>query len=1188
MKERTSAESVAYTGHHFVSSISKIAALTVCALLLCVFGAQAQNTADVVGTVTDQSGGAVPNAKVTLLNVATNVSRSMQTGATGDYSFTLLPVGAYSVSVEATGFKKFQASNITLAAGDRARVDAPMQVGEQTTTVEVSATQAPLLQTDSATVGGLVSAEATQNLPLNGRNVITLVQMTPGATEGLQSSGGNGTRPDDRRQTSTVVANGQGDSENNFLLDGMDNNERSISTTIVKPSVDALEEVKVDTSLYPADTGRAGGAVISMITKSGTNKFHGAAFEFFRNDILDAKDVFNTGKQAELRQNQFGGSIGGPIRKDKTFFFMDYEREKVIRGSTQTAISPTPCELTGVGCPVAGAAGPGNFSDLIPVGQNCNVTPIAGCIFDPNNGNLAFPNNIIPQGEIDPIANNYAKLYAVVPGCTPANSPTPPGCQFISTPNLTHDFITADMRIDEHINDTDSVFARYTINNNNSMFPGAFPGVKVAGITVFGNGAGSAFGPAPTFPGSNYGRQQNIAVGWDHIFRSNLLLDLRAGVSRYVSLSSADNAGHPVNTLFGGPANLNLPNIKGTDGLAAFNFQTESYSSLGDQFALPTDYWDTDFQYAGALTWTKGAHTLKFGGGLIRRNWTRYQELGKGTFTFNHSQTQDVNQNGGNSFASMLLGITSGRSRNIALVGQYNRDWEVGTYAQDDWRVNHWLTLNLGLRYDVYTWFTEKHNSLSNFDPTDPGVLAGGKVLVAGQNGVNSAVNMPTQHNMFQPRFGFAASLAHSFVLRGGFGTSYYVGNSSGPSQMDNAPFSSNFSDFQKIGVAFPVPTEDPSTECLVAACGATDQPLGSGGLSVGDATQMRYTNPYVIMGNLTLEKAFGANVISIGWVGEPGRNLPRQIPDINIAAPPGPTQGKPGSCYVLNQPIQEPSTCQPFHAQLPDVGSIGLLESNGTASFNAGGVTFNRRSANGLTIQANYTYEAALANTPGTNACDACGYLPNNPRYDWGWNDFEVRHRIVGEINYELPFGKSMTGVMGQIAKGWQVNGIYSFESGVPFNADDNNNQTGLANTPDRPDMVKGSAPFHKSLNEWFDTSQFVLQPFGFPGSEHRNQIFSPPEKRFDFSLFKDFSIRENTTLQFRTEIFNLTNTPNFAAPNNQISAYQNGVGSPACGVVVNNTGACAGQSGGFGQITASNVLYSPREIQFALKLIF
>ncbi len=519
--------------------------------------ADAQNTADIVGTITDPSGAVVAGARVTVRNVDTNASRSITTSSSGDYSFTLLPVGTYTVEVEASGFKKFTAPNVTLAAADRARVNAKMEVGSATQTVEVQATAAPLLQTDSATVGGLVTSEATQNLPTNGRNVITLVQLAPGANEGTQSSLGGGTRPDDRRQTSTVSANGQNDSSNNFLLDGMDNNERSIATTIVKPSIDSLEEVKVETNLFSAETGRVGGAVISMITKSGTNSFHGTAFEFLRNDALDAKDVFNNpqpgnpfaGKKGELRQNQFGGSLGGPIRKDKTFFFADYEGLRVIKGQTQTSFLPTPCELTGADCPVASGSGglaagqPGNFSDLCTEGfANGACSNTAHQIYNPSTS-MPFPNNIIPSSSLNPIAVNYAKLYPVLTGCTVLNSPSAPNCRFIDTTNKTQYFHTADARIDEHVSNADNVFGRYTINNGDSTFPGALPPVSFGGVEVFGNAAASPFGPNPSFPGANYARQQNLTIGWDHIFRPNLLLDLRAGVSRYVSLSSADNRG---------------------------------------------------------------------------------------------------------------------------------------------------------------------------------------------------------------------------------------------------------------------------------------------------------------------------------------------------------------------------------------------------------------------------------------------------------------------------------------------------------------------------------------------------------------------------------------------------------------------------------------------------------------------
>ena len=287
------------------------------------------------------------------------------------------------------GFKTFQAQKVTLATGDRTRVDAQMQVGELTQTVEV-AEQTVAVQTDSATVGGLVTSRAVQDLPVNGRNFIRLVQLAPGATESVQSSLGGGTRPDDRRQTSTVSANGQTDSANNFLLDGMDNNERAIATIIVKPSIDAQQEVKVDTNMYPAETGRAGGAVINVITKGGTNKLHGTLFEFLRNDKFDAKDVFNVpqagnplaGVKPKFRQNQFGGSIGGPIKKDKTFFFTDYEAFRKIKGNTFLATIPTACELGRVAC--NGVQQVGNFSDI--------TTPI----FDPVS-HVQYQNNVITQ-----------------------------------------------------------------------------------------------------------------------------------------------------------------------------------------------------------------------------------------------------------------------------------------------------------------------------------------------------------------------------------------------------------------------------------------------------------------------------------------------------------------------------------------------------------------------------------------------------------------------------------------------------------------------------------------------------------------------------------------------------------------------------------------------------------------------
>src|SRR5579863_3707917 len=361
-------------------------AFAVIALLVAIPAAAQLTTADILGTVTDAAGAVVPNAKVTVVNTATSVARTAQSNGSGEYVFNLLPPGQYTVTVEAPSFRK-SVTNVTLVAGDRARVDAPLQIGETNQVVEVTATS-PALQTDSSLLRDTVASKAVQDLPLNGRNYITLVETAPGAAAGPSNSIISGTRPDDRRQTSAVVANGQNETFNNHLVDGMDNNEREQFSILYRPSIDSIEEVKIDTNNYPAEVGRAGGAVINLITKSGTNALHGGLYEYFRNDKLNANDFFANSAgigRAEFRQNQFGGNVSGRIVKDKTFFFVDFENLRQIQGkNTGILATATPYEL----------AHPGDFSD--------NKGPV------------------IPFSQIDPVALEY---FALLP---PANIPGAP------------------------------------------------------------------------------------------------------------------------------------------------------------------------------------------------------------------------------------------------------------------------------------------------------------------------------------------------------------------------------------------------------------------------------------------------------------------------------------------------------------------------------------------------------------------------------------------------------------------------------------------------------------------------------------------------------------------------------------------------------------------------------------------
>jgi hypothetical protein len=407
-------------------------------LLLLTSAALAQlTTADILGTVTDQTGASVPNASVTLTNLGTNDQRTVQSNGSGDYTFTLLPIGHYSISVKAGGFQESITKDLGVEAGDRARADVHLQVGSQTAVVEVTATT-PLLQADSATVSSTVTAKAVQDLPLNGRNFVQLVQIVPGANEGPGNGLTSGGRPDDRRQTASFSVNGQDDTLNNYTIDGIDDNERIIGTIGVRPIVEAIDEITVQTNNYTAEAGRTAGGVVSIVTRTGTNQFHGTAYEFFRNDIFDARNVLQTtGRRPELRQNQFGGSIGGPIYKNRTFFFGDYEGFREVNGLTYSKTTLTQNEYNDVNSLNGGSP---------------------QLLLNAGNGTQGFA--------VDPIALAYLKLY-------PAPNAGAAGAlsnNYITSPQRTQFSNSFDVRVDHKFNEHNLFFARYDYNKVNTSW----------------------------------------------------------------------------------------------------------------------------------------------------------------------------------------------------------------------------------------------------------------------------------------------------------------------------------------------------------------------------------------------------------------------------------------------------------------------------------------------------------------------------------------------------------------------------------------------------------------------------------------------------------------------------------------------------------------------------------------------
>jgi hypothetical protein len=1130
------------------------AVIVVICLLASVSAIAQVTTADVVGTVTDSSGAVVPNTKVIITNTGTNDSRTGQSNSQGEFVFTLLKPGRYSVRVEATGFKAF-VGTVTISAGDRARVDAQMQVGASGETVEVQATT-PLLQTDSSTVGATVTQRDVEDLPLSSRNLISLVQLVPGANEAASISGlSSGQRPDDRRQTSSFSVHGHDDILNNEMIDGTDNNERIIGTIGVKPSIDAIQEVSVLTDNYLPDTGRTPGAVVNIITKSGTNNFHGSLFEFFQNNAMNARNPFDPtpnattpiSPQSELRQNDFGGSFGGPIIKDRTFFFGAFEEFR---------------QVAGVQNPI--------FSSVPTLAQE-QAGPAA--IVAANSPTAAFP--------VDPIA---AKLFTLFPAPN-TGAPGATSNNFLFDPNRTQFSTTIDARIDHRFNENNLLYGRYTLNNVTTNLPDNLPSVNVGGTVV--NPGSGPFG----FSGPAKDVAHNVQLNYTHIFSPSLILELKTAYTRIDNVSNSSNAGSNPASIFGFPSNINFgPSASGLPLILLNDFQ-----ALGDSRFVPLQDLNNTFQYNGAINYIVGRHAFKAGASLVRRQAREVQsDNANGRYTF--GLPEDTG-NPSAELASFLVGAFTGTARSNSIFAPDYRMWEPGFFAQDNWKIRPWLTLNYGFRYDVFTPLTEVHNHISNFD------LSTGQVLVAGVNGVSDTAGIKTDYSNFSPRVGFAASLGHGMVLRGGVGLTYFPDNYTSNAALKNPPFTSNFG-FNcasplavQLETAAAVPTNPGPGQILTSQIQAScaNQALFPGapttmaaGIPVPvapnvattpqlgyEAVQLDLKSGSVDQFNLMFEKQFGQNVITIGYVGDVGHHLPIVLNNVNV---PNPTGLTPAQIQAI--------TTKPF----PNVAGIGNYISEGSSTYHALQVSFQRRFSKGITIGSNYTWSHSIDDTTTLSFEGQEGFGNMNPfdihGLETGNSDLDLRHRFIAYSTYELPFGKNFNGARKALLGGWQTNVLLVWNSGSPFTVTDNftgasqnifNNAIGAAG-PDRPNQVASASISNPSVAEWFNRNAFVIPGQGVTGNTPRNSLFGPHFRHFDFSLFKNFPLKESLKLQLRAEFFNLTNTASYFVANNQNSDSTTNL-VPQQGAAPNSA---------FGQIVRTSPNYTPRAVQLALKLLF
>jgi len=1130
-----------------------------CFLTLAKMGAQV-TTADIVGTVTDPSGAAVVTGTATATSLATGEVKKVNLSGTGTFEFTLMQVGSYKVGVQASGFKGY-VTQVTLAAGDRARVTAALTLGAAAETVTVESTT-PALQTDDATIGTLITSEATQDLPLNGRNVTNLVTLAAGVTGGLGNAMNSGTRPDDRRMSSSFAANGQSDEINNNMIDGMDNNERFIGSVGVRPSIDAIEEVKVLTNLYTAEVSRSGGGVVDLITKSGGNQFHGTLYEFVRNDKFDAKNFFAApGPPPELRQNQFGGSVGGPIMKDKAFFFFDVEDFRLVKGVTALSSVPTLYE----------EQNPGDFSDL---GTGCT--------------NLTKKEGWTPG----PIGLNYFKLY---PAPNMNVTPTGVGCaaplnNYNFTGGNTQFIKTYDAKVDYRFSPRDSMYARYTYNDTNVYIPGTFPvvnGVNPGG-GVWGAAGGSSFaGPATD-------TEHSAALDYNHLLSNNLILDLKAQFMRLQNESGTVNGGKETSTAFGFPCTatscVNLPGDSPSSGLMAWSsYGGGPYGALGDGAYTPLLDQNNTFQYVGSLSWLKGPHAIKAGFSVIRRHAAETQS------PFPRGFMDDYGDLTGNQLGDLLSDYTSEVQRSYTLVIADFRSWELGYYLQDDWRLKPNLTLNLGARYDIYTPFTSANYGFSNFDP-GIGLLYGPGLPGAQQS--NSTAGVQTDYSNLAPRLGFDWTVKPSWVVRGGFGITFFPENTASGSFMRNAPYSfsyhcgaavaTNAGGCGSYGPGGDGPTAlgyyfDTGLPIPTLNMALATNPVNYAGTSI-QQTVFGYRNAFLQQYSLNVEKDFRGNVFTLAYVGNHGGRLVTD--SINANELPIPVS-EGGTFPYANFTYNGASYLNGVNIAIRDTVLKSL--------YNAAQFSVERRMRNGLAFNVNYTWAHNLTNSEdidegsGTGSCYGACQMDNGTgkavtinsfyQYDYGNADIDTRQRMALNLSYDLPFGKGLTGPGALAIKGWSMNAIYYAQTGNPITvANPNGSISNIGQGSDRPNQVKPSgAGFHKGINSWYDTTQFQLQGQNLLGNEMRNQVYGPGTQAVSFSIFKTFPIWEAVKLQFRAEAFNLMNTPTFSNPGGTL------------GYSTYTPGAIAVQgANGAGVINGTPAAASPRQIQLALKLIF
>lgn len=1052
-----------------------------------VFGQAESGT--VVGAVSDQAGSSVAGAAVTVLNTGTGFTRTLTTNDQGQYTAINFPPGQITITVEKSGFNRLVRSGIQLTAAEALTVNLQLQVGDVQQSVEVRAT-APLLEAQSAAVSNLVDNRQLAELPINTRQFTALTVLSPGAYVG--SSGNLAGAVYGLRASNNFSVNGSQASNNSVLIDGMVNAGLWLNNNVMSPTIDSIQETRNLTSNFSAEYGSAAGMVTVVQTKSGTNAIHGDGYEYLQNADMNANNFFsnrNGLSRVGARRNEFGGTVGGPIKRDRTFFFGDYQGLRIATPiTTYNALLPTTA-----------------VDQMI---QSGNFGSYPSVIYDPTSPagspRVAFSNGIIPLNRLDPAA---VKLASLLPAPNLSGNASTNYALSPSTIQQTDQF---DIRVDQNISNGDRVFAKYSFDNTSLTQPGFLPTPS---------SLASSLGPYLGNVGylSPY-RNWSITINYIKVIGS-VVNEFRAGAVRWnhqilpstTPFQSANAVGIP---------GVNINSFSG--GLPGMTLSGQNWF-LGDTSTFPEQNRELTYQYEDIVSVVKGAHAFKFGGRYLQyvlNGFSSYPT--RGNLVFNGQFTSaNGSPNNATAFADFALGAYSSVTRNT-LAGTFGmRFWNASGFGDDTWRVSNRLTINLGVRYEVQAPPLEVHDRWSNFN------VVTGQLLAANQAG-NSRRLRSIDTNNVSPRIGMAYTLGRDqkTVFRAGFGQSFSESYNVGQQLYRNAP---NF-----LSYSYTAPLNTAPTQFLSQGLPTlTAPPVSNGVVQIAPGTlpyawDPNMKTPKVLQWSAGVQRELIPNLsLDVSYVGSRGIDL---ISNVNY------NQAFPSTSSNIN-------SMRPLATIQPNVQQVQYWTNWAGSKYHSFQVKLTKRYSSGLSAGVAYTWSHNLANAqalsqsgdPIQNArCYAC---------EWG-NALEDRRHVVAMSNsYELPFGTGRQylsrGFVGKVVGPWDIDSIWTIQSGSHFgvilSSGVSNTGANVAGTTyDRPNRIgDGNLQSGQTIDRWFDTAAFALPGTGTFGNAGVNVLTGPRFFNMDAGLHRNFLITERWKLQFRAEAFNTLNKANFSTPN-------------------------------------------------------